>query len=79
MSGHRRALTGLRSRILLIRTEHLLRRENHRRRRRLAAELAAYRSPSDLADLGALLDAYPDGQTHEIRRILAGQEILRMR
>jgi len=62
-----------RARLLLARAERLLRRENRRRRRRLAAELSAYRSPADLNDLHALLEAGPAGQTQEIRQILTHQ------
>jgi hypothetical protein len=40
------------------------------RRRDLAAELAAYTTPSDLLDLGATLDRYDDADTEEIRAIL---------
>jgi hypothetical protein len=58
------------SRILVFRAELLLRRENRRRRRQLAAELAAYVTETDLNDLYAILDTYPDGQTLEIRQIL---------
>jgi hypothetical protein len=67
----------LRTRVLVIRTGIVLRRANRRRRRLLAAELATYTSESDLNDLGALLDSYPDGQTHEIRQILAAQQLRR--
>ena len=65
----------LRSRILVVRAEVMLRRANSLRRRRLAAELAAYSSPHDQADLDAMLDSCPDAQTVEIRRILAGQRL----
>jgi hypothetical protein len=68
----------LRTRLLVTRAELLLRRENRRRRRRLAAELACYSSQADLNDLCAILDAHPDGQTHEIRQLLAGQQLRRM-
>lgn len=39
----------------------------------LARELAAYSTPAQRRDLEALLDGCPDGITHEIRDILAGQ------
>ncbi len=39
----------------------------------LAAELATYRTPSELADLHAMLSQYPDEETAEIRAILDGQ------
>ena len=67
----------LRSRLLLFRAEILLRRANRRRRRRLQAELATYRTQSDINDLCALLDSSPDGQTQEIRDILAEQQMRR--
>jgi hypothetical protein len=61
-----------------VRAERLLRRENKRRRRRLAAELAAYTSQADLDDLHALLETYPPGQTEEIRQILGQQAGVRL-
>ena len=64
----------LRTRVLMVRAGIVLRRANRRRRRLLAAELATYTSESDLNDLGALLDSYPDAQTREIRQILAAQQ-----
>jgi hypothetical protein len=42
-------------------------------RAELERELAGYSTPAERADLEALLDGYPDGITHEIRDILAGQ------
>jgi hypothetical protein len=39
----------------------------------LAAELATYRTPAELADLHAMLQQYPDEQTAEIRAILEEQ------
>jgi hypothetical protein len=67
----------LRSRLLVFRAEVVLRRANRRRRRQLQAELATYTSQSDLNDLCALLDTYPDSQTQEIRDILADQQMRR--
>jgi hypothetical protein len=64
----------LQTRVLVFRAGLLLRRANRRRHRQLAAELATYRSQADLNDLCALLDTYPDGQTHEIRQILGQQQ-----
>ena len=40
-------------------------------RRALERELATYTSPSDLADLHAILDRHSDQETAVIRRILA--------
>jgi hypothetical protein len=68
----------LRAQLLVLRAEILVRRANRRRRRQLAAELATYTSQSDVNDLCALLDTYPDGQTHEIRQILDRQQAGRM-
>ncbi len=67
----------LRAQLLVLRAELLVRRANRRRRRQLAAELATYTSQSDVNDLCALLDTYPDGQTCEIREILSAQQMRR--
>jgi hypothetical protein len=42
-------------------------------RRSLAADLATYTSSSELLELEAMLDRYDDGETEEIRSILATQ------
>jgi hypothetical protein len=68
----------LRTRVLILRAGVLLRRANRRRRRQLAAELATYTTTTELNDLCALLDTYPDGQTQELRQILYGQRMRRM-
>jgi hypothetical protein len=65
----------LRSRLLVWRAGILLRAANRRRRRRLIAELADYRTPAEIDDLWALLESYPPGQTQELRDILAGQQL----
>ena len=67
----------LQSFVLVIRAGLVVRRANRLRRRRLAAELATYRSQADLNDLYALLDSYPDAQTQEIRQILGAQQLHR--
>jgi len=67
----------LRTRLLLFRADIVLRRANRRRRRQLEAELATYTTQADINDLCALLDTYPDGQTHEIRDILCEQQMRR--
>lgn len=67
----------LRTRLLVLRAEVVLRRASRRRRRNLEAELAAYTSHADLNDLYAMLAAYPDEQTHELRRILHQQHVRR--
>ena len=68
----------LRARLVVLRAGLLVRAANRTRRRRLAAELAAYASEADLNDLHAVLDAYPDDQTHEIREILRRQRAGRL-
>ena len=42
-------------------------------RRALERELASYSTPSQRRDLDAILDRYPDGDTIELRNILARQ------
>jgi hypothetical protein len=42
-------------------------------RRQLERELAGYTTQSDLNDLHAILDRYPDRETDRLRRILAAQ------
>ena len=46
---------------------------DRRQRSELERELAGYSTPAQRADLEAMLDGYPNGITHEIRDILAGQ------
>jgi len=41
------------------------------RRGELERELGAYSTPAERRDLEAILDRYPDGDTHELRTILA--------
>ncbi len=41
------------------------------RRAELERELCAYSTPAERCDLEATLDLYPDGETHELRNILA--------
>ena len=48
-------------------------RDAHAARSALARELSSYNSPSDLDDLHAILDRYDDGETVQIRRILASR------
>ena len=48
---------------------------DRRQRSELERELAGYSTPAQRADLEAMLDGYPDGITHEIRDILAGQAV----
>jgi hypothetical protein len=43
------------------------------RRSKLERELAAYSTPAQRRDLEATFDRYPDGETHELRDILARQ------
>jgi hypothetical protein len=49
--------------------------ENRARQARLRRELAAYSTPADRRDLEAILERYPDGETGELRDILAGQAV----
>jgi hypothetical protein len=46
---------------------------DRRQRSQLERELAAYSTRAERCDLEAVLDRYPDGDTHEIRDILASQ------
>ena len=43
------------------------------RHARLRGELAAYSTPAQRCDLEAIIDQYPDGETRELRAILASQ------
>jgi hypothetical protein len=45
----------------------------------LERELAAYSTPAQRRDLEATLDRYPDGDTHELRNILARQAMTEVR
>lgn len=45
------------------------------RHRALERELAAYSTPAQRRDLDAILDRYPDGDTRELREILARQRL----
>lgn len=64
------------SRLFVWRTGILLRRANHRRRCALRRELAAY-TPEELADLEAVIERYPLGQTQELRSMLVAQRLQR--
>ena len=44
-------------------------------RRALERELASYSTPAQRRDLDAILDRYPDGDTRELRDILARQRL----
>jgi hypothetical protein len=46
-------------------------RDTRASRKALERDLATYTSQSDLDDLHAILDRYPDEKTADIRRILA--------
>jgi hypothetical protein len=46
-------------------------RDTRASRKALERDLATYTSQSDLDDLRAILDRYPDEKTADIRRILA--------
>jgi hypothetical protein len=64
---------GLTERWLLSQARLTTRRAARRRRRQLERELAGYSTPSQIQDLEATFDRYPDGVTHEYREILARQ------
>jgi hypothetical protein len=49
--------------------------ESRKRQRRLRRELAAYSTPAERRDLEALLCSYSDGDTGELRAILASQDL----
>jgi hypothetical protein len=51
-------------------------RATHTSRRQLQRELARYTSASDLNELHAILDRYPDRDTASMRRILVGRHTL---
>ncbi len=42
-------------------------------RKRLAAELSTYTTPRELLELEAMMERYDDGETAEMRSILAAQ------
>jgi hypothetical protein len=50
-------------------------REATPQRRALERELATYSTPAQRRDLDAILDRYPDGDTRELRDILARQSL----
>ncbi len=50
-------------------------REDRVRLARLQRELGQYSTSAQRADLEATLDRYPDGETHELRDILARQAV----
>jgi hypothetical protein len=49
---------------------------DRQRRLQLERELAAYSTPAERRDLEATLDQYSDGDTSEVRDILAGQAVV---
>ena len=63
--------------VLIARVTAITRQTARDRRKQLERELSVYQSESDLRDFEAMLDQYPDGQTHELREILAGQALAR--
>jgi hypothetical protein len=52
--------------------------EHRARQARLRRELGAYSSPAQRRDLEAIFDRYPDGETSELRAILASQTMARI-
>ena len=67
------------TRIRSLRTELAHRRTERIARRRLSAELAAFQSPSERAELDQMLGRYTAEQTREIRAILNQQDYERQR
>jgi hypothetical protein len=63
----------LAARIVVARAQATSRKAARRRRAELERELAAYAAGADRCDFEAVLDRYPEGVTHELRSILAGQ------
>jgi hypothetical protein len=62
----------VRAGVLVIRTRRILRTADRVRRRRLHRELSAYTTRRDLDDIYAVLARFRDGQTRELREVLAG-------
>lgn len=67
------------TRIREIRRERAHRRVERTAHRRLSAELAAFQTPAERAELDHVLGRYPAEQTHEIRAILNRQDYERQR
>jgi hypothetical protein len=63
----------LAARIIVARAQATSRKAARRRRAELERELAGYAAGADRCDFEAVLDRYPEGVTHELRSILAGQ------
>jgi hypothetical protein len=63
----------LAARIVVARAQATSRKAARRRRAELERELAGYAAGADRCDFEAVLDRYPEGVTHELRSILAGQ------
>jgi hypothetical protein len=68
----RGAAMGLGTRHLVWQAHLTVRRAARRRRRRLAQELAAYRTPREREDLLAAVDRCPNPGREEVRRLLVG-------
>jgi hypothetical protein len=65
--------TGGRPGLAAIRDELRTAREARAARKALERDLASYTTPTDLNDLGAILDRHSDEETADIRRILAAR------
>jgi len=63
----------LAARIIVARAQATSRKAARKRRAELERELAGYANEADRCDFEAVLDRYPEGVTHELRSILAGQ------
>ena len=69
------AVMTLAARMFVARAQVTSRKAARKRRAELERELAGYATPAERCDLEAALDRYPDGVTHELRGILAGQSV----
>jgi hypothetical protein len=67
------------SRLRAVRTELTNRRVERAAHRQLSAELAAFQTPAERAELDHMLGRYPAEQTKEIREILNRQDYERQR
>jgi hypothetical protein len=65
----------LAARVFVARAQATSRKAARKRRAELERELAGYAAGADRCDFEAALDRYPDGVTHELRSILARQNM----
>jgi hypothetical protein len=69
----------LKNRITDVRTTLAHRRTQRRAHRQLSAELAAFQTPAERAELDLILSRHPESETAQIRAILNEQDYERMR